>query len=510
MPHNRRVLIVDDQRAIHDDFRKLLEAAPASASAALEQTILGESPLASVDYEIESAYQGEAGLEAVRHARTSGRPFALAIVDARMPPGWDGLLTVEKIFEADAEIQGVICTAYSDTRWHDLQRRFGVSDRLIILKKPFDPAEACQLVAAMTEKWNLALKRRQAMQALLAARETARESEKRFRLIANTAPVMIWMSDVDHKWTFVNQRWLNFTGRALEATLGHHWIDNVHPDDIERVRETYTKAFERRESFQTEYQLRRHDGEFRCIASTGVPRFDLDGSFAGFIGSALDITERKRAEEVLSTLSQRLIDAQEGERTRLARELHDDINQRLGLLVWHLDHLAKESAALPAHLTEQIACVREEVVALGQDVQALSHRLHPARLVLGLEVSAAALCREVIHQQDMEINFQAEAIPASLSPRLSLCLYRILQEGLQNVIKHSGVRRADVSLCRRVDQIELIVRDAGKGFDVDDAPLKAGLGLTSMQERLKAVDGQMSVDSTPGLGTTIRALVPLR
>jgi PAS domain S-box-containing protein len=348
------------------------------------------------------------------------------------------------------------------------------------------------------------------MQALLAARETARESEKRFRLIANTAPVMIWMSDVDHKWTFVNQRWLNFTGRALEATLGHHWIDNVHPDDIERVRETYTKAFERRESFQTEYQLRRHDGEFRCIASTGVSRFDLDGSFAGFIGSALDITERKRAEEVLSTLSQRLIDAQEGERTRLARELHDDINQRLGLLVWHLDHLAKESAALPAHLTEQIACVREEVVALGQDVQALSHRLHPARLVLGLEVSAAALCREVIHQQDMEINFQAEAIPASLSPRLSLCLYRILQEGLQNVIKHSGVRRADVSLCRRVDQIELIVRDAGKGFDVDDAPLKAGLGLTSMQERLKAVDGQMSVDSTPGLGTTIRALVPLR
>src|SRR5215831_1676696 len=211
MQHNRRVLIVDDQRAIHDDFRKLLAAAPASAAASLEQAILGESPLPSVDYEIASAYQGEAGLEAVRHARAAGRPFA--IVDARMPPGWDGLLTVEKIFEADAEIQGVICTAYSDTRWHELQRRFGVSDRLIILKKPFDPAEVCQLVCAMTEKWNLALKRRQAMQALLAARETAHESEERFRLIANTAPVMIWMSDVHNEVSYVNQRWLDFTGR---------------------------------------------------------------------------------------------------------------------------------------------------------------------------------------------------------------------------------------------------------------------------------------------------------
>src|SRR5215831_20718292 len=350
MPHNRRVLIVDDQRAIHDDFRKLLEAAPASAAAALEKTILGESPLVPVDYEIESAYQGEAGLEAVRHARASGRPFALAIVDARMPPGWDGLLTVEKIFEADAEIQGVICTAYSDTRWHELQRRFGVSDRLIILKKPFDPAEVCQLVCAMTEKWNLALKRRQAMQALLAARETARESEERFRLIANSAPVMIWMSDVDKQVTYVNQRWLDFTGWPPEEPPGHRWISLIHPDDVERCGDVYMSAFDERQPFQIDHRLRRQDGEYRWTVTVGVPRYETDRSFAGYVGTAVDVTDRKLIEAALleshAALQERTAElerrtaqlrklasdltlAEQHAREQLARTLHDGLQQLL-------------------------------------------------------------------------------------------------------------------------------------------------------------------------------------
>src|SRR5947209_18729036 len=123
MPHNRRVLIVDDQRAIHDDFRKLLQAVPVSAAAALEKTILGESPLASVDYEVESAYQGEAGLEVVRHARASGQPFALAVVNARVPPRSERLPTDGNVVRAAAEHQGLSCTASSDTRAAELQPR---------------------------------------------------------------------------------------------------------------------------------------------------------------------------------------------------------------------------------------------------------------------------------------------------------------------------------------------------------------------------------------------------
>jgi PAS domain S-box-containing protein len=342
------------------------------------------------------------------------------------------------------------------------------------------------------------------------AEDAVRESERRFRLIANTAPVKLWVSDVDQQWTFVNQRWLNFTGASLETTLGRQWTDSVHPDDVERVRETYANAFDRREPFQIEFHLRRHDGEFRWIASAGVPRFDEDGSFVGFVGSALDITERKRAEDALSFLSQRLIEAQEEERARLARELHDDVNQRLGLLVWQLEGLVMESPALPAPFADQVDRVRKELIELGRDVQALSHRLHPPRLaLLGLELSAAALCREVVEQQGTEINFQAEAIPTNLTPRISLCLYRVLQESLQNAIKHSGVRRVDVSLRGRVDEIELTVSDAGTGFDVEDAALKPGLGLTSMQERIKALDGRMSIESKPGHGTTVRASVVL-
>jgi PAS domain S-box-containing protein len=334
------------------------------------------------------------------------------------------------------------------------------------------------------------------------------ESETRFRLIADTAPVTIWMSDVDQQCTYVNQRWLTFTGRPLEATLGRQWMEAIHPDDIQRVRATFARAFERREPYQAEYRLRRHDGEFRWIVGAGVPRFDADGSFAGFIGSALDITERKIAEGALSVMSQRLIEAQEGERARMARELHDDIDQRLGLLVWHLDGLLRDPEALPGHLTAQIELVREELVALGRDVQSLSHRLHPSRLaLLGLEVCAAALCREMIEQHALELYFKAENIPRGLSPRISLCLYRVLQEALQNAIKHSGVCQVDVSLRGGVDHIELLVRDTGAGFDAEEAARKAGLGLTSMQERMRAVDGQLSIDSRPGRGTIIRARV---
>ena len=126
--------------------------------------------------------------------------------------------------------------------------------------------------------WN-ALKRRQAMQALLAARETARESEERFRLIANTAPVMIWMSDVDKQVTYVNQPWLDFTGWPPDVAPGHRWIELIHPDDVERCGDVYVTAFDQRKPFEVEHRLRRHDGEYRWTVTVGVPRYGTDRSF---------------------------------------------------------------------------------------------------------------------------------------------------------------------------------------------------------------------------------------
>ena len=160
--------------------------------------------------------------------------------------------------------------------------------------------------------------------------------DQSFQLIANTAPVMIWICDVDKRCTYFNQRWLDFTGRPLEAELGHGWAEGVHPDDSSQCLDQFTTAFDRRESFQLQYRLRRFDAQYRWILDSGVPRFDANGSFVGYVGSAVDITQDKLAESTLSTMSQRLIEAQEQERAWLARELHDDIGQRLSLLMMNL------------------------------------------------------------------------------------------------------------------------------------------------------------------------------
>ena len=128
------------------------------------------------------------------------------------------------------------------------------------------------------------------------AQEALHESEQRFRLVANTAPVLIWMSGPDKLRNYFNQPWLEFTGRSLEAQLGDGWAEGVHPEDLRICLGTYTSAFDRRESFNMQYRLRRNDGEYRWVSDIGVPRFNPDGSFAGYISSCIDVTERKMVE----------------------------------------------------------------------------------------------------------------------------------------------------------------------------------------------------------------------
>ena len=495
----------------------------------------GESPLVSVDYEIESAYQGEAGLEAVRHARASGRPFALAIVDARMPPGWDGLLTVEKIFEADAEIQAVICTAYSDTRWHELQRRFGVSDRLIILKKPFDPAEACQLVCAMTEKWNIAWKSRQAMQALLAARETASESEGRFFLIANTAPVMIWMSDVDKQVTYVNQPWLDFTGWPPNVVPGHQWITLIHPDDLERCTDVYMKACEQRQPFEMEHRLRRHDGEYRWTVNVGVPRYGTDRAFIGYAGTAVDVTDRKLVELALleshaalqertlelerrtTQLSQMASDltlVEQHAREELAHTLHDGLQQMLTVAVMKLERqiirvaqrgiVADELVQAKTHLDEAIAAARSLSVELFPPV------LHTS----GLPTALGWLANWSRSKYGLEVTVSADPLADSDRKDVRTLLFGSVRELLFNVVKHSHVNQATVDLALGANAALCItVRDEGLGFDPVEVEERAkvhqaGWGLFSIRERLTLLGGRFDVESAPGRGTTFRLIAP--
>jgi PAS domain S-box-containing protein len=342
------------------------------------------------------------------------------------------------------------------------------------------------------------------------AEEALRESEERFRLIANAAPVMIWMSGLDKRCTYFNQPWLEFTGRTLQAELGHGWAEGVYSEDYERCLETYCRAFDLREQFSMEYRLRRYDGEYRWIFNFGVPRFNADGSFAGYIGSAADVTERKLAEEALSSVSRRLIEAHEEERRWIARELHDDFNQRIALLRLNLDGLKQELPDSATATREGIEEVSEAVSKLASDVQVLSHRLHSSKLeYLGLESAASGFCREISQKQGVEIAFRAKDITKKLPQEVALCLFRVLQEALQNAVKHSGTRQFEVSLEGEWNEIRLTVHDSGVGFDLEEALKGHGLGLTSMKERMKLVSGQLSVDSQPNLGTTVRASVPL-
>lgn len=159
--HNRRVLIIDDNEDIHRNFRDVLAPIPKPASHSrldeLEAAILGEeaTPQPSLpSFELASAFQGAQGLSLVQQALKEGTPYAVAFVDMRMPPGWDGLETLTRLWQADPSLQAVLCSAYSDYSWESVQTRFGQTDRLLILKKPFDPAEVRQMAWALLEKWN--------------------------------------------------------------------------------------------------------------------------------------------------------------------------------------------------------------------------------------------------------------------------------------------------------------------------------------------------------------------
>ena len=346
--------------------------------------------------------------------------------------------------------------------------------------------------------------------ALKEAEMAARESESRFRHVADNAPVMIWMSGLDKLCTYFNRTWLDFTGQPLDIEIGNGWTRGVHSEDLKRCMGTYTSAFERRQPFQMEYRLRRHDGEYRWLFDTGVPRFHSDGSFAGYIGSCVDVSDRKQAEEAMASVSGRLIEAQEKERSRIARELHDDVSQRLAVLSWSLHELQKELPPdAPAGLSQKLAGTLNKASEISNDVRVLSHHLHSSQLdMMGLAAAMESFCQEFAEQQKVEIDFTHGDIPQDLPRDVSLCLFRILQEGLHNAVKYSGVQRFEARLQPVSGGIQLVIRDSGMGFDVQAAMKEQGIGLISMRERVSLVKGTLSIVSKPLKGTEIKVRVP--
>ena len=342
--------------------------------------------------------------------------------------------------------------------------------------------------------------------------ETAlQESEGRFRLVANSAPALIWMADPDKLCTYFNQSWLEFTGQPLQAQLGNGWALGVHPEDLQNCMATYAEAFDQVAQFQVQYRLRRNDGEYRWVLGNGVPRFNPDGSFAGYLGSCIDITERKMAEDALASLSGHLIEAQDEERKRIAREIHDDYSQRVALLALDLEQLAEnvgDSSAEASQKAHELLHLADE---LSTDLHALSHRLHSSTLEsLGLVAGLKAFCVEFSDQQDMEVDFASENVPHGIPGDEALCIFRIAQEALRNVKKHSGANSALVRLEWAGDRLHLSVSDLGKGFDSNKPSAERGIGIRSMEERLRLLGGQLEIQSLLMEGTRIDAWLPFK
>lgn len=351
-------------------------------------------------------------------------------------------------------------------------------------------------------QWQRARKRK--------AEAVLRESEERFRVMANTIPSLIWMCDPAGRIIYLNDRRLAFTGSDPDAGYGDTWTEYVHPDDLKNVLQTFSRSLEDHEPFSKEYRLRRNDGVYRWMFDVASPRWNGDGSFAGFIGSAIDATDQKLAQEALRRVSGRLIEAQEKERNRIARDLHDDISQKLALLSIEIEQAKGSAKGSSAVTKELLAEAQQHCLDIAQDVQSLSHQLHYSKLdYLGIVVALRSFCKELARQHELKIEFQDTNVPSNLPKDVSLCLFRVAQEALHNAVKYSGVGQFIVNLSATEDEVRLRVRDAGVGFDVEAAKRNHGLGLVSMQERMNLVHGRLQIESKPGAGTTITASAPV-
>jgi signal transduction histidine kinase len=285
-------------------------------------------------------------------------------------------------------------------------------------------------------------------------------------------------------------------------------ISYMHPDDRSQVLEALADARRHHRLFAREFRIVRPDGIVRWLEARGKFYFSKDGSPERMIGVSLDTTERKRAAD--SAMTRKLVEAQEQERARIARELHDNITQHLAILAIELSQLRTKIEELPAGVRDRVHQLQQMASDLSTEAHALSHELHSSTLeYLGFVKGMRSWCKEFGARQKLEIDFRSDDVPTP-SQEISLCLFRILQEALQNAAKHSGVSRVEVELAATSAEIHLIVRDKGKGFDIESARQSRGLGLTSIEERIRLVGGTMGLASRPLDGTTIHVRVPFK
>jgi PAS domain S-box-containing protein len=331
-------------------------------------------------------------------------------------------------------------------------------------------------------------------------------SEELLKIFVKNVPAAVAMLDREMRYVQVSDRWCTDYLPGREQILGRSHYE-LFPDMPERWKEVHRRGLEGE-------TLRADDDRWDGQDGPHWARWEVrpwktaDGTVGGILILAEDITRRKQMEEALSGMSRKLIEAQEQERARIARELHDDIGQRLALLSVELHQLQNKLANSPPDILNQMRDVGKQMEEISTDVHNLSHELHSSKIeLLGVAGAMKSWCREFGSRQKMQIDFKSPDI-RSLPQEISLCLFRVLQEAVNNADKHSGVKRIEVQLHTELGEIHLIVRDLGKGFDVAAVEQGKGLGLASMRERVRLINGTIAIESKPMAGTTIRVRIP--
>jgi signal transduction histidine kinase len=340
--------------------------------------------------------------------------------------------------------------------------------------------------------------------------EALRESEERLRIAI----------EAGHMYAF---EWDAATGVVKRSKQGiamldlpngvsmhtkQQLVDRMLPEDKQQYTCMLRSITPEKPDYKTTFRLPMRDGHIAWLEESGRAEFGPDGKLRKVIGITSDVTEVRESERTLRELSGRLITAQEEERRRIARELHDQIGQEAALICVQAQRL-DSGIADKEHTTRSDAHeLYRRVKTLASDISKLSHRLHSTELTfLGLAVAAERLCRDFAHQYGIDVDYQPKPLPPKLDAARSLCLYRVLQEALQNVVKHSHASQAVVKLHAMENKLVLNVADNGEGFDLDKAG--SGLGMLSMRERVSFVGGQFAIASKPGSGTKVTAHVPI-
>lgn len=342
--------------------------------------------------------------------------------------------------------------------------------------------------------------------------DTVRQSEERFRSVFRDAGVGMIIVSPDGRFLSANATFCDYLGFS-EAELLEKCVEDITvPADWPAFSRKLNDAITLGHTFKRiEKRCLHKSGRIVHTQSSACLIRDRSGQPQYFVGEVLDVTEHKQAEEALSSINRRLIEAQEQERIRIARELHDDINQRLALLMVEMEQLKMDLSRPQEEIANRMSQLAMRVSEISRDVQVISHELHSSKLeYLGMVAAMKAFCKDFAERQKLKIEFDSEPIPPGIPYEISLCLFRVLQEALHNAAKHSQVLYFKVQIRANPGEISLLVSDAGVGFDPEAERGNRGLGLVSMRERIRLVKGTIRIESKAMGGTTIQVRVPFK